>query len=207
MAVSLQNANKAVVAQKCKKNKQKNVLNVSVWLVQWFFWTVQKLFLQSSQWMHHRQLGERKHLNEKVELINVSARRGLSQCSTHLDLDLEWNEIKMHLCNLNHKNVSVTKIFLWEHSHVLGNVLLWMSVWLRMQQIPKIILPSFHWLGYCSPPKRNADKCHLSCRRPAQGKVAIVNPAREINPEKLQTMMKTNPKLFVRLIVFPVPWS
>lgn len=56
---------------------------------------------------------------------------------------------------------------------------------------------------------KNADRRHLSHRRPTmqQGaKIAIVNPARERDPEKLEEMVKFI-RDFSAVWLFPVPWS
>lgn len=100
--------------------------------------------------MYHWQFGERKHLNERLSIcISTSI---LDQCVRRIDLDLEWNKIKMHLCNFNPKCYCNKTYSYWEHSRILGHVLQWMSIWLKMQQI---LFPSIYWLEYCSIMLRN----------------------------------------------------
>lgn len=52
-------------------------------------------------------------------------------------------------------------------------------------------ITSFHYLKYCSPLKMLMSSLLQATHIAAKGNVVIVNPARDINPEKLQKMMKS----------------
>lgn len=178
----------------------------NVWWVKISFSTVQKLFSQSSRRSstYHRQFGERKLSGERLVRTCIST-SGLNQCSRHFDFDLEWNKIKMHLCNPKCFCNKDIRISLRTQRYILGNVLLWMLVWLQMQQIPKILLPSTG-LNIALPPK-NADKCHLSCGRPTVQQTVKLRLS--IQPEKKSWKASENdeifPKIFRCLIVFQFP--
>lgn len=130
--------------------------NVSVWWVKTSFNCTEAVFTT----MYHWQFGERKHLDERVSTMHQHIRVESVLVTLTFTSVLEWNKIKMHLCNFNPKLFCNLVV---EHSHVVGNVPRFFDCKCN-RSLSFYFLPSFHWLEYCSDQKKkkNADVISLA---------------------------------------------